>query len=47
MLGLITNLTKAAFVKVITDGAWSLMVSENWEDVGDTNWEDWISAANS
>lgn len=32
---------------VPVDGDWVKMTSENWEAVGDTNWEDWNATSDS
>jgi|TARA_Y100000034_G_scaffold79199_1_gene95131 hypothetical protein len=31
----------------LDDGDWVKMTSENWEAVGDTNWQDWDATADS
>ena len=31
----------------LVDGDWVKMTSENWEAVGDTNWEDWNATSDS
>ena len=32
---------------ILDDGDWVKMTAEDWEAVGDTNWEDWDAAADS
>ena len=32
---------------ILSDGDWVKMTSEDWEAVGDTNWEDWDATADS
>ena len=49
MLSLILNIANAAgnILGLITDGMWAAMTSVDWEDVGDTDWDDWDETAES
>ena len=52
MLGLFQSLLRQAGNAVLRggiseDGDWELMTSEDWEAVGDTNWQDWDATADS
>ena len=52
MLGLMQGLSNPSGGVVLPggtldDGDWVKMTSEDWEAVGDTNWEDWDATADS
>ena len=52
MLGLFNSIIRSMGLVVIPgglleDGDWVKMTSENWNAVGDTNWQDWDATADS